>query len=75
LTTAPAALRELGARVLADTPVRSGFVEAMAGISSTVGAFADVTAAVRPADRLALGAQARWTAAESYAGAFARWTF
>lgn len=40
-------------RVLADTPVRTGFAQAMVGASSTSGPFARVEAGVRPWERLA----------------------
>ena len=68
-------LRELGARVLADTPLAEGYLEAVAGLGSASGPFAGFEAGWRPTAFLGLGAAVEWTPRETMAGVVARVKF
>lgn len=63
------------ARVLADTPVRSGYLELQAGMSTAAGAYARAELGYRPFERLAAFAFSQWTPAETIAGAGVKLTF
>lgn len=61
-------LREGLARVLADTPVRGGYLEGLAGWESWAGPFARAEAGYRPAGRLGLFGFGEWRPGGSMAG-------
>lgn len=61
--------------VLADTPVRAGYAQALAGVSTLTGAFARAEAGYRVAPSLGLFGFGQWTPKESTAGIGARLTF
>ena len=63
------------AHVLSDVPVRSGYVEASAGLSRLGGPFARVESGYRPASQFGLFAYGEWTPRDSGAGVGARFTF
>lgn len=56
-------------------PVRSGYVEASAGVSSLSGGYARLEAGARLASSLGLFGFAEANARERMAGVGARWTF
>jgi hypothetical protein len=61
--------------VLGDVPVRKGYLEALAGVSSDAGPFARLEAGYRPFTNLGLFSFAEWTPSSAQAGAGARLTF
>lgn len=62
-------------RVLSDVPVRTGYLEAMAGTSSLTGSFVRAEAGARLRQDLGLFGFAEANARERMAGVGARWTF
>lgn len=63
------------ARVLADTPIRQGYLEAQAGASTVFGPYVQAELGYRPTDPLALFALGRWSPNETFAGIGARVRF
>ncbi|WP_163998702.1 hypothetical protein [Pyxidicoccus caerfyrddinensis] len=61
--------------MLSDVPVRTGYVEAQAGVSSLTGAYARLEAGARLRSNLGLFAFAEANQRERMAGAGMRWTF
>ncbi|RKH64105.1 hypothetical protein [Corallococcus aberystwythensis] len=61
--------------MLSDVPVRTGYLEAQAGVSSLTGAYARLEGGARLRDNLGLFAFAEANQRERIAGAGVRWTF
>lgn len=61
--------------MLADTPVRTGYVEALAGLSSATGAFGRLEAGVRPLPRLGVFGYGQVDQGGAGVGVGARWEF
>ncbi|CAM4465522.1 hypothetical protein GTZ93_11510 [Corallococcus exiguus] len=61
--------------MLSDVPVRSGYLEAQAGVSSLTGAYARLEGGARLRENLGVFGFAEATARERMAGAGVRWTF
>lgn len=68
-------MREGLARVLADTPVRSGYLELQAGASSLSGLYARGELGYRPWEDVAGFLFGQWTPQESTAGVGVKLTF
>lgn len=68
-------VREGLRRVLSDTPVRTGYVEAMAGLSTASGAFGRLEAGYRPLTNLGLFGFGQLDRSGYQAGVGARLTF
>ena len=62
-------------RVFSDVPVRTGFLEATAGVSSLSGAYGRLESGVRVHERLGLFGFGEVNQRERMAGIGARWTF
>lgn len=73
MSAAQDGVREGLARVLADTPVRSGYLEAMGGYSSQGGPFARGEVGVKPWQNHAFFLEAEWNQADPRVGAGWRW--
>ncbi|MBZ4373232.1 hypothetical protein K8612_16360 [Corallococcus sp. AS-1-6] len=62
-------------RVLSDLPVRTGYLEAQAGVSSLTGAYTRLEGGARLRQNLGLFGFAEANQRERMAGAGVRWTF
>nr|WP_249344741.1 hypothetical protein [Corallococcus exiguus] len=60
---------------MSDVPVRTGYLEAQAGVSSLTGAYARLEGGARLRSNLGLFAFAEANVRERMAGAGAQWTF